>query len=88
MKFLVALLLLASSTDAHKLHQKRIADTPKPHLVPDVMSTDRATKWALCDGTNSGRCREAEDFLKKDDFVPPLEDVIHGDKHSKGLLRF
>ena len=52
------------------------------------MSTDRATKWALCDGTNSGKCREAEPFLKKDDKVPELEDVIHGDKHSKGLLRF
>ena len=52
------------------------------------MDTDRATKWALCDGTNSGRCREAEPFLRKDEVVPPMEDVIYGDKHAKGLTRF
>ena len=83
MKFFSLLLIGASA-----INVDRIPDTQKPFLIPSVMDTDRATKWALCDGTNSGRCREADSFLNKDDQVPPMEDVIHGDQHAKGLLRF
>ena len=45
---------------------RRIADTPEPHLIPRVMEADRDSKWAICDGTNSGRCREADGFIKKE----------------------
>ena len=30
------------------------------------MEVDQDTKWALCDGTNNGRCREADEFLRKE----------------------
>ena len=52
------------------------------------MAVDDATKWNLCNGTNTGRCREAEPFLGKDTNVPQAEHYVHGDDVSKGLLKF
>ena len=88
MKIIITFFLLLTSTEAHKLSQKRIAETEEPFLIPSVMATDRATKWATCNGTNTGRCREAEPFLEKSDVVPQAQDYVHGDAVSKGLLKF
>ena len=52
------------------------------------MATDRATEWNLCNGTNSGRCREGDAFLAKSDEVPQTEHLVHGDDVKKGLLKF
>ena len=60
----------------------------QPWLIPGVMEVDRATKWALCDGTNSGRCREAEPFLKHEERIPPLEESVYPHDVAKGLRRF
>ena len=63
-----------------KSEMQRIAGSQpaiEPWLIPEVMTVDRATKWALCDGTNSGRCREAEPFLQHSERIPPLEESIH-----------
>ena len=88
MKYFLTFLLLVASTDAHKLEQKRIAETQQPFLIPDVMGADQATKWALCDGTNTGRCREADPFLAKEHNIPQPEHYVDADSVHKGLTRF
>ena len=60
----------------------------EPWLIPGVMEVDRATKWALCDGTNSGRCREAGPFLNHNETIPPLEESIHPHAVTNGTRRW
>ena len=44
----------------------RIPETQRPWLIPEVMAVDQDTKHAICDGTNDGRCREADAYLRKE----------------------
>ena len=85
MKFYALLLAAVSATS---LKQLRIADTPLPHLIPDVMKVDQDTNHQLCNGSNGGGCREADAYLGKDAVVPPRAPSINQAAVDKGLLRY
>ena len=89
MKFVLLLIAAASATTLRQLSVKdRIAETPKPYLIPDVMKVDQDTGHALCNGTNGGACREAGPYLKKDAVVPPRAPSINQADVDKGLKRW
>ena len=66
----LSLLAAANATTLKQLDpsdlQKRIPETPKPYLIPDVMKVDQDQKHQICNGTNEGHCREAEPYLRKE----------------------
>ena len=81
-------MLLVGSVASIQLNKERIADTPEPHLIPKVMEVDRDTKWALCNGSNSGKCREAEPFLARDDKLVPKNDGVFPEAVKNGTRRW
>ena len=52
------------------------------------MEVDRETKWALCNGSNSGKCREAEPFLARDHVLPPANNGVFPDAVKNGTRRW
>ena len=80
--------LLIAAVSATSLKQLRIADTPTPHLLPNVMKVDQDTNHQLCNGTNGGACREADAYLGRDHVVPPRAPSINQGDVDKGLKRW